>query len=481
MKLINYYPANNSWYAMWTKWDPSQFDTDMQRAQSIGANSVRLILFPQYFGYPTPTGTMVGRLAQAIDIASSHGIAVQLTLFDHFSNFGDLTGSATWTKSILAPYAGDQRITFVEVSNEVNPTDKKLMSWLRSEIAVIHSIMPGTPVTASTNSAAGSRGPAVLKAALAGQIGGYSTEADLFDYHYYGGTFGLTASLKKIKASVAPSPLVLGEIGASSSGYTNAADGQQSQALWLATVESDIASAGLPPGAPWTLNDFTRAGQPYHDQHAAQYAFGLFDIDGSPKPAAFAIADAFGASKSFASSAFSARATSTSTVAPSGGGYSPDSNNPGFAVLVQGQNRPSTWAQGLPKEATFSVIAGGAPDGTNAVQLSRSQGNTAGWPSLMTVPSQTVVPGQVWTLTASVRGIAATGTNRIGIAWFAATGKFMGWTASSSIPAGSTGWTTLAVAGKAPAGAASVEIHLSSESNRGSVQFADVTWSVAGH
>jgi hypothetical protein len=274
---------------------------------------VRLILFPQYFGYPVPTATMSGRLAQAISIASSHGINVQLTLFDHFSSYGDFTDSAAWTKAILAPYAADPRITFVEVQNEVDPTNKRVVSWLRAEISLIHTVMPGTPVTASTDYAAGSRGPEVLKVALAGQQGGYSTEPDVFDYHYYGGTVGLTASLKRIKASVAPSPLVLGEIGSSSSNpsFSSAADGQQSEALWLATVESDITAAGLPLGAPWTLNDFTRAGQPYHDRHAKEYGFGLFNVDGSPKPAAFAIANAFGASSSFASSQFAAAVEST--------------------------------------------------------------------------------------------------------------------------------------------------------------------------
>jgi hypothetical protein len=478
MKLVNYYPANNSWYAMWTKWNPAQFDTDMQRAQSIGANAVRLILFPEYFGYPSPTPAMSGRLAQAISIASSHGINVQLTLFDHFSSYGDTAGSATWTKAILAPYATDPRITFVEVQNEVSPANKSLVRWLRAEVALIHSIMPGTQVTASTDYAAGSRGPALLKTALTGELGGYSTEADIFDYHYYGGTVGLTASLKKIKASVAPSPLVLGEIGSSSTNpiYSTGADGQQSEALWLATVEADIEAAGLPLGAPWTLNDFTQAGQPYHDQQVKQYGFGLFDVDGSPKPAAFAIADAFGAGSSFASSPFAA--APKSALAPRVGAYSADSNNPGFAVAVPGQNRPSTWTQSLAKEATFSVVAGGGPAGTNAVQMSRSGGDSTGWPSLMTVPSQAVIPGQIWSLSAAVRGIVATGTNRIGIAWFNANGRFMGWTASPSIANGSPGWTTLLASGKAPIGAASAEIHLSSERNTGSVRFANVTWSV---
>lgn len=473
MKLVNYYPADNSWYAMWTNWNPTQFDTDMRRAQSIGANSVRLIVFPQYFGYPVPTATMSGRLAQAIDIAGSHGINVQLTLFDHFSSYGDLTGSAAWTKAVLAPYATDTRITFVEVQNEVDPANKNLIAWLRAEIALIHSVMPNTPVTASTSSPAGSRGPALLKAALKGESGGYSTEADIFDYHYYGGTVGLTNLLKQIKASVAPSPLVLGEIGSSSTnpGFSSITDGQESQASWLSTVEDDIAAAGLPLGAPWTLNDFTKAGQPYHDPRAKEYGYGLFSVDGSPKPAAFAVANAFGASSSFSASPFAAATKSTSTVLPNIGGSSQDPNHPGS---------PS-WSQGLATEATFSVIVSGGPGGTNAVQLSKSGGDRTGWPSLMTVPSQAVVPGQVWRLSAAVRGIGATGTNRVGIAWFNARGKFMGWTASPSIAKGTTGWTTLTATGKAPVGAVAAEIHLSSELNAGSVRFANVTWSVAAH
>jgi hypothetical protein len=87
-----------------------------------------------------------------------------------------------------------------------------------------------------------------------------------------------------------------------------------------------------------------------------------------------------------------------------------------------------------------------------------------------------VVPGQSYTATAWVRGLNATGATRVALAWFDASGAYLGQVESAVLPTGTTGWTLLTAAGVAPAGAAYLQIHLKSAYNRGTAWFDDVTF-----
>ena len=60
---------------------------------------------------------------EAAGFAASQGLTVQLTLFDwlHENEYADIAGWQQWAHDLLAPYAGDRRIEFVEVRNERNP------------------------------------------------------------------------------------------------------------------------------------------------------------------------------------------------------------------------------------------------------------------------------------------------------------------------------------------------------------------------
>ena len=56
LKGVNYYPALNGWYYMWTHWNAATLDRDFGTiATELHANLVRLIIpADTYFGYPTP-------------------------------------------------------------------------------------------------------------------------------------------------------------------------------------------------------------------------------------------------------------------------------------------------------------------------------------------------------------------------------------------------------------------------------------------
>jgi hypothetical protein len=64
----------------------------------LHTNTVRIILQAWTIGYPTPQPIMLTHLAQMLALAQAHGLRVQLTLFDWWNSYDDLTGSRQWAR-----------------------------------------------------------------------------------------------------------------------------------------------------------------------------------------------------------------------------------------------------------------------------------------------------------------------------------------------------------------------------------------------
>jgi hypothetical protein len=449
LRLLNYYPSGNSWQRMWNNWSATQFNADMAKAASTGANAVRIIVFPYVVGYPTPNAAMTQRLSSAVSIAASHGLSVQLTLYDGWGDYPDQAGSRAWTTAVLTPYRNDQRVALVEVRNEVSPSDPQAMAWVRAQIPLIHSLLPSTPVTVSTASSLGVGGLSALKAALAG------AEPDIFDLHYYAQADRAYSTFRQAIAAVAPAPIFVGEAGYST--YVSAATSLQSQvaeaaqADWYRVVEFAAKAAGLAPAAPWTLYDFDAAGAPA-GLAGTELDFGLFHIDASAKRAASVVTSAF---------------RGTLTGAPTNGN---------FADVVAGF-LPAAWWSWMPS-GVMSVAPGQGVGGDNALALGKTANQAAGITSWYTVPTQVVKPGQTWQASVQARGASSTGLNDLTLGWSDASGRWIGNSTSAALPGASTSWATLSVTAKPPVGATSVRIYLRSEANSGTVYFSRATWSV---
>ena len=71
LKMINYYPARAGWAFMWQRWDPATIGRDFARIESLNANTVRVIVQAETFGFPTPSPLYLGRLAQVVDLAAA--------------------------------------------------------------------------------------------------------------------------------------------------------------------------------------------------------------------------------------------------------------------------------------------------------------------------------------------------------------------------------------------------------------------------
>ena len=233
---------------------------------------------------------MADRLSEVIGLAAKHSLRVHLTLFDWWSGFSDIDGSKEWVSSLLSRYRDDPRIAVVELQNEIYPQNRAAVAWVTTMLPYLSTVMPGTLRTVSTASV-----PPEAFAFFTHEL--KSSPPDFWDYHYYGPAGDAYSVLRRIKALAAPRPLLVGETGYS----TDAAPGdqaaqEQAQAAYYRAVFTAAAALGLPSPAPWTLNDFSPGAIPPGGGTAdepAQYGYGLFQLNGIPKPAAAVVSRAF--------------------------------------------------------------------------------------------------------------------------------------------------------------------------------------------
>ena len=275
---------------MWSRFDPTAIGRDFARIHALRANTVRIIIQPSVFGFPTVRPVMADRLSEVIGLAAKHSLRVHLTLFDWWSGYTDIHGSKEWVSSLLSQYRDDPRIAVVELKNELDPQSRAAVAWVTTMLPYLSTVLPGTLRTVSTTSV-----PPQVFALFTGELN--SSPPDFWDYHYYGPAGDAYSLLSRIKALAAPRPLFVGETGYS----TDAAPGGQSaqehaQAAYYRAVFTAAAALGLPTPAPWTLNDFSSGGIPPESGIAdipAQYGYGLFELNGTPKPAAAIVSRAF--------------------------------------------------------------------------------------------------------------------------------------------------------------------------------------------
>jgi hypothetical protein len=135
----------------------------------------------------------------------------------------------------------------------------------------------------------------------------------------------------------------------------------------------------------------------------------------------------------------------------------------------------SPWRAYLPELGAAVKTQSAARTGKWSVSLTNTGKTAAGSPSFRVAPIVPVVAGQKWRGEVWARGAAATGATQIALSWFDVNDKWLGGSSSVSLPAGTTSWTKLAVEGIAPAGSASMQIHLKSGENKGTVWFDDVS------
>ncbi|MEV0900666.1 cellulase family glycosylhydrolase [Actinoplanes sp. NPDC049802] len=339
----------------------------------------------------------------------------------------------------MAPYADDPRVIAVEVKNEFQPSDAAAVTWVRQVIPAIRGTAPAMPLTLSVDGGTGAAGMTSIRSQLA------TTPLDYYDFHFYGASERSLAEIRRAQNAVAPDLVVIGETGVSTHSGT-----EGEQGAYLARVFRAAGEAGVGSVAPWTLNDFSPGAIPPNSAVStmpAQYKFGLFHTDTSPKIGASVVDDAW-----------TTGTTSNSIL------------NLGFEAAAI----DSPWRNYQPAAGTAVITTESPRTGARSARFTGTTRNGSNLPSLLTSPVTPVQGGQAWHAEAYARGVAATGITEIALSWFDINGTWIGQNTSNRLPTGNTGWTRLSVDATAPAGAASVQLHLKCGDNTGTVYYDDV-------
>jgi hypothetical protein len=380
----------------------------------------------------------VNKLATFVDLAGARGMTVKLTLFDWWGDYADVTRSTAWATAILKPFRDDKRVISVELQNEFNPTNAAGIAWAKKIVPAVRAAVPTMPLTFSVDGASGATGMRLIKNALA------ATPLDYFDFHFYTNSERALAVIRTAQATVAPTPMVIGEVGLNTLQNT-----EGEQAAFLARVFEAAEQAGVQSVAPWTLTDFAPGAIPESNvaKLPAQYNYGLYRTDGTAKRAAAVVRAGF-----------------------TGGALPADLLDNGFELAAG----LTPWRAYLPELGLAVKTQSAARTGKWSVSLANTGKTAAGSPSFRVAPIAAVEAGQRWHGEVWARGNAVTGTNQIALSWFDANDKWLGGASSAAVRPGTTGWTRLTVDGVAPAGSASLQVHLKSGDNAGTVWFDDV-------
>jgi hypothetical protein len=386
---------------------------------------------------------------RTVELAASHNLQVELTLFDGWQDYQAIEESESWVRAVLAPFAGTPEIAYIDLHNELpTMTDAYAAAWARALVPYVKSIDDGVPVTISASISSGIGPLQALIATLA------TDPPDLYDVHYYGDAADAYPVLAAAKQAVAGTPLIIGETGFATSpdyGWAQGLGSNESsldsyQDYYFRMVDAAAESLSLPPAAPWILYDMPGQGDTEWGHH-----MGILLADGVPKPAASTLARIF-----------------------SGEAPSAWFNN----SFEQGGSLPAIWRRWLPGEAQFALDRRVAHSGDASARISHAGGDhRTGCPAFSVAPIATIHSATPYTASVWARGRSSFGLSRIVLAWSDSSGHYIASSPSQPLPQGNTPWTMLSVAAVPPAGASAVEIELQVCEDPGTTWFDDVSFS----
>jgi hypothetical protein len=293
---ISYYPRNHAWLEFWANWPDAlqEMDADLDPIRDLGANTVRIFVHPGAFNYPgVPTPAQLERFEEALGLIDAHELRAHVNLFDCWWSWPEIVDSRAWMAKMVGPYRDDPRIALWELQNEVPLYDEKgqknqaVHDWVRALFPDLKQLAGSTPCTVSVSHVEWLQDIKTLTG---------STPPDLYSLHWYPDslltwTATLTATLQRAQELVGGDRLLLGEFGAETSTFT-----EDTQADLYRDVLYYAHQQGIVHLGQWTLYDFpegTAQCDPATPASCAERHFGIYRLDGSPKPAAQVLRDAF--------------------------------------------------------------------------------------------------------------------------------------------------------------------------------------------
>ena len=285
---INYYPAATPWRNFWPLFDSTIIAADFARIRDLGATAIRVFLTADYFADPDTQAVALDRLAELLTLAQTAELKVIPTLFDlkptyEPSGWGQDTLSL---RAIMPVLAASPAVTLLDLKNEPDLDfdahgKGHVLAWLSTMATVARTAAPNVPLTI---------GWAASDAALE-----LEELVDVVSYHDYAPVETSANRLAAIQAAT-DLPVMITEIGASS--YTAALAMPSTPHKQAAYLSDRLQALDSADGVfVWTLYDFPNVdasavgGSPWVQR--LQSHFGLIRADGTEKPSAAIVSDAF--------------------------------------------------------------------------------------------------------------------------------------------------------------------------------------------
>ncbi|MEJ2209110.1 MAG: cellulase family glycosylhydrolase [Anaerolineae bacterium] len=288
LREINYYPRQHAWLEFWPNWPDTraEMDADLDLVRDLGANVVRIFVHPNAIGYPVPGDAFAGYFEDALTLIDDHGLKAHVTLFDCWWSWDDVQASEDWLDAVVGPYSGDPRIAVWELQNEVDLSQQVVRDWIQAVFPHLKGLAGSTPCTISVNDVEWLDDVKALTGA---------TPPDLYSLHWYPSsllrwTTPLPAAIDRARELIGSAELLLGEFGTNTYHVSEASQAYLYRDVLYHANQKQVVHLGA-----WTLYDFPEGVAQCTPDPApdTERYFGLYRLDGTPKPAAAVLKRAF--------------------------------------------------------------------------------------------------------------------------------------------------------------------------------------------
>lgn len=279
---LNYYPGSASWADFWKEFPVSEIEADLEKAQALNVNSLRIFITHDYFNNVETSEDGLSKLNKFLDICESKDIQVIVTLFDLRPNYtlSNWASDITHIDSVLSNISNHDAVLAIDIKNQPdldfeNWGQGTVEAWLTVMARHIQMQYPNLAVTTGWS-----------KAENAIRLNGVF---DVITYHEYGSPIDLDQRLNSIISAVKDKPVMITELGSTvwQPPFIRSL-GESAQAKRL---QKQLDQANQANGVfVWTLNDFEHVGRevvgPLPWRQAQQRHFGLLRKNDTRRPAA---------------------------------------------------------------------------------------------------------------------------------------------------------------------------------------------------
>lgn len=284
LRLINFQSSQNNWKTFWSAFDEKQISKDLDAAQKLRANAIRIFVFDEIFGIPAVEAKWLERLHFVVQEAAKRGLVSVVSFFPFKKEF-----RSEWharmrahLEAVVVGFKGDPAIAMWDLMNEPDHAWKQsgtkaqdVEQWAKAMYSAVKAADPTHLITVGTAGHA-------FDNAVPSEIEALRF-VDVQSVHWYGEKSELVSRLEHAKGKA---PVVLQEFGATSLYLGEAAATELIDTACAEAKRAKIAGVGV-----WELFDHP-VGSIGHQAdkwlETPENDFGLITADGRPKAQAAA-------------------------------------------------------------------------------------------------------------------------------------------------------------------------------------------------